>query len=353
MVSFLFRFPIVMLLCTTTLSYQVSTAQAQMALTPSEINISGGLAWNGDDSLIAVGTTDGLWLHDSETLSVVGQVAIGETIHALDTTTFDHRIAIGTADGRVEVWDLDLQQQLLEIVVSADEHPRGPVYFIDLSPDGLYLTTDMFGNPGRVWNAITGELILEIPNIAFGMTWNPSSDQFVAEVEDGGIDGIWTIEGDFVRSLSDGDILHFALVWSPNGEWIAGGYREQLDVLNANTGELAFSTEAITRPHRGNIEAIAWNPTSRLFALHAYQAEGLTSLPNVIQIWSVEDFTITHELEGIRFVELGLRSMAWNHSGDRFAAVSGDGYLYVWDAETFELLNEYDGYASLNIDTDS
>jgi WD40 repeat protein len=266
-------------------------------------------------------------------------------VYGLDISMIDDRVAIGTGDGTVEIWDLALQTQLLDVIVTDADPVIGAVRFVDWSPDGSLLATNVGGRPGLIWDSATGAVILEFPNLAFGMTWSPTSDEFVAEIEFGGGVGIWNIRDERLRTLQDGDGL-FSPQWSPDGNLIVGDYREQLYVWKADTGEVAFSSEAIVRPRRGNIEAIAWHPNSRYFALHTAQREGSTFLPNIIQIWSVEDFTIVYELEGIRSVEFGLRSVAWSHSGDRFAAVSGDGHLYVWDAETFELLNEYDGYGS-------
>lgn len=351
MVSTSCRFLFVILLCLTALSYQAATAQAQISSDPAEASIYGGLVWSADDSLLAVGTDDGLWLHDSADLSLVGQIADGETVFALDISGIDDRIAIGTDDGIVEIWDLDTQTQLLEVVVVGDDYTRGPVRFLDWHSNGSLITSHAWGSPGRIWDAATEDVILEFPNVAFGMNWSPSGDEFVAVIENAGDSGIWSIRGELLRTFPDVE-GPLAAEWSPDGNLIvAADQMEQLYVLSAETGEVVFSTRVIVRPRRGSFEAIAWHPDSRLFAIHAFQRDGTTPLPSFIQIWSVEDFTLIHELEGVQFVEFGLRSIAWSHSGDRFAAVSGDGHLYVWDAETFALLNEYNGYSSLHDDS--
>jgi WD40 repeat protein len=344
MVSLSFRLSFVIFLCTAALAYQSAPAQAQISSDPAEASIYGGLAWSADDSLIAVGTDDGLWLHDSSDLSLLGHIAAGETVYSLDISGIDDRIAIGTDDGIVEIWDLVSQTQLIEVVVVADNYTRSPVRFLDWSPDGSLITSHAWGSPGRIWDAATEEVILEFPNVAFGMNWSPSGDEFVAVIENAGDSGIWSIRGELLRTFPDIE-GPLAAEWSPDGNWIvAADQTEQLYVVSSETGELVFSTEVIAHPLQGSFESIAWHPDSRLFAIHAFQRDGITPLPNFIQIWSVEDFTLVHELEGIQSVELGFRSIAWSHRGDRFAAISGDGYLYVWDAETFELLHEYDGY---------
>lgn len=342
--SISFRLFIMALLCTAAFSSPAATAQAQISSDPADISIYGGLAWSADDSLIAVGTDDGLWLHDTSDLSLLGHIAAGETVYSLDISGIDDRIAIGTDDGIVEIWDLESQTQLVEVVVVGDDYTRSPVRFLDWSPDGSLITSHAWGSPGRIWDAATGQILLEFPGVAFGMNWSPAVDEFVAAIENAGASGIWNTDGEFMRPFQ-GVAGPLATEWSPDGAWIvAADQTEQLYVLGADTGELVFSTEVIAHPLQGSFESIAWHPDSQLFAIHVTQRDGVMPLPNFIQIWSVEDFTLIHEFEKIRFVELGLRSIAWSHSGDRFAAISGDGHLYVWDAEIFELLDEYDGY---------
>jgi WD40 repeat protein len=345
MVSLSFRLSFVSFLCTAALAYQSAPAQAQISSDPAEASISGDLVWSTDDSLIAVGTDDGLWLHDSSDLSLLGHIAAGETVYSPDISGIDDRIAMGMDNGIVEIWDLKSQTQLVEVVVVADNYTRSPVRFLDWSPNGSLITSHAWGSPGRIWDAATGQVILEFPNVIYEMNWSPAGDEFVAVIEDAGDFGIWNTDGELLRILQDVSVASNT-AWSPDGTWIAGGFREQLYVWRADTGELTFETEAILRPSRGHITAIAWHPNSQFFASHDHRRIGLTELPDFIQIWSVEDFSLVHEMEvqSRPFVDLGQKSIAWSHSGDRFAAVSGDGHLYMWDAETFELLEAYDGY---------
>ncbi len=77
--------------------------------------------------------------------------------------TRDSRVvAAGTADGRIELWDLN-DMRLLRTHVNQPPGPGAEVYFLALSRDDRFLATGSSNNLVKIWDLGTGALVGELP----------------------------------------------------------------------------------------------------------------------------------------------------------------------------------------------
>lgn len=74
--------------------------------------IFGGLAWSPDGDVLAVGTSDGIWLHAVDDLSVIAQFTAHSAISSLDWSPDGKRLISGNSAGVVQVWDAETGMSL-------------------------------------------------------------------------------------------------------------------------------------------------------------------------------------------------------------------------------------------------
>jgi len=127
--------------------------------------LRGPVAFSGDGHRIAVATCT--YPNPSSTASVI-DVVTGDRIfatpygscgHAADLDPLGERLAVTTEDevNNVSVWDLSTGQVVAQMT---DLMPMGGV--VRFSPDGARLLTTGRDGFGRIWDASSGELLLEL-----------------------------------------------------------------------------------------------------------------------------------------------------------------------------------------------
>lgn len=299
-------------------------------------HIQSGIAWINDDTWIAVATDRGVALHNAQDLEERDWLTLDTDIRALAASASSHQIALGIG-GEIQVWDAAAK----EFLYSLDSFDRSVRFFLSWSPNDEWIAAATFREPAQIWNTVTRELHAQILDVEYQLQWSATSREVVGFDVAHAYAGIWSIDGELIRILpAPGDLLS----WSPDGRLIVGSSRDRLTIWNVETGQNDLSLEVVDSPRGGLIDSIAWHPSARYFAIHVPLWEGLEPLPGVIQIWSVDTLEPVFELSGIATSDLIPNTMAWNRAGDRFAALSGDGRLLLWEANAYTLVDEFDGY---------
>src|SRR5574337_1054738 len=80
-------------------------------ITTDEVAINGGLAWSPDGTMLAVGTREGVWIHDAHDLHVLGHFAENLQVTSLDWSSQTNQIVIGSENGDVELWEINSQHR--------------------------------------------------------------------------------------------------------------------------------------------------------------------------------------------------------------------------------------------------
>ncbi|MBT3271253.1 hypothetical protein HN371_29210, partial [Candidatus Poribacteria bacterium] len=132
------------------------------------------------------------------------------------------------------------------------------------------------------------------------------------------------------RALSVRSDDAYALVWSPDGRYIAsGGEDKVLRVWDAQTGE----SHAQLDGHSGYIHSVSWSPDGRLVASAGED--------RVVRVWDAQAGQEHRQLIG----QSGCAySVSWSPDGRLIASAGADEVVRVWNAETAEPQRQLQGH---------
>lgn len=325
----------------------------------------GGLDWSSDGRYIAVGTSHGAHIHNSDDLSLntvfgdgyVGGLAWSKSglklaysqdaenqIVVQDLENGDKvdlvyperpgdqaflassiawspgngSVAAGGARWQIVVWDVESRRIYTEISVFPLD-PSG-ITQIDWRPGGVDIMSGSISNGIAIWNFYTGYLIDFMWN-TYGSNsparWNSDGNMIAAG--DNPIN-VWKVKPDRQHTAWDelgGELAHrleynldrlFGLSWHPDSTKLAFVFSHS---ESGNLPEPDFSRDG----------ALIWDISS----------DSTVLLPGVF----ITEMTRTHKV------------IEWSPDGSRLAAISSDGRIVIWDAHTFEVAAEYAGYRSI------
>ncbi|MEM6961089.1 MAG: WD40 repeat domain-containing protein, partial [Myxococcota bacterium] len=116
--------------------------------------------------------------------------------------------------------------------------------------------------------------------------------------------------------------------WSPNGRFIAGGHYNDMRVVDASNGDIAYDQRTQPPQDSRPVEfngVRSWSPDSGFIA--AACRDRISGQARV-QVWRVADsgsLSFVHSLS----VGCNIEAMAWNPQGTHLALLDHDGYLHV------------------------
>lgn len=319
------------------------TVEADTNLSDEPPWISGGLAWSPDGNTLAVGTSNGVWLHDATQADLPAIKHLNEQryVFVVDWHPKNDRVASGNIDGLIEIWDAQNGERIITL-----EEREDSVKSLKWSPDGSLLASS-YAQTGtvRIWNADTGAAILVMKEISrplwiLLLDWKPDGKEIAVRVlqEDGGKIKIFdALTG--IEKLSWGNKYETsALKWSPDGSFLVsgGGIGGVIRLWDVATGQLVQTFDGDSYV----ADMLAWSPDSMLLASNGHDQK--------IRIWDVKSGEQIAEFSGaVRSEAFHGNTLAWSPDGDKLAATSDDGKIYVWDSKTYEVVAVYTGYKSL------
>jgi WD40 repeat protein len=87
-----------------------------------------------------------------------------QTATCVTASVETHRLASGSWDGTIRIWDSDRRTAVSTIKASERRHGVG-VLALTFSPDGKRIASGTFGEPVKIWEVETGEKLLELGEI--------------------------------------------------------------------------------------------------------------------------------------------------------------------------------------------
>ncbi len=292
---------------------------------------------------MAVGTSEGIWLHKAEDLTPLRQLTEEPYVTALNWSPDGKTIAASDNDGLIHLWDVETAENVLEL----RGHVR-VVTSVTWDPFGNLLASGSWDDTIRIWDTANGEVIqmIEIERGAttdYAITWSPDGEQFAAQGEEG--ISIWDADTGVLRSSWPYNYETSVVKWSPDGRIIAAGrFGGEVDLWDAATGEHLNTFIA----DNYSVEALAWNPTSTLLASNGFFPSGEVG-DGRLRIWDVRMGELIADVPGA-VMGAGAyytNALAWSPDGSRLASTSDDGKIYVWDTENYEVIALYEGYSSI------
>lgn len=304
------------------------------------------LLYSPDGKMLAVASTNGIWLYDTETYHELkllpiplnnSYYSLGPDIEKI-TFSVDGQTLVGVTEQGA------LQSSLLIWNVNTEECK---IYELDskvsFSPDGQKLTIGK-QEPIELWQApnnTTEEPLKEDDNeeekvkIAFnpdGKTYATTDDQYGFSIRDTQTHKQKKRIDDTLHPVFSGEII-----LSPDGKLIAMlRYKSPIHVWDTNTGQLKFTLieHPMTRlPNHVHMhynqpfvfEGVAFSPDGNIIACG--------SMDGPIRLWDLNNGKLTKRLNGH---DSFVNSMVFNRDGKFLATGSDDGFILVWNTETWE-----------------
>jgi WD40 repeat protein len=238
------------------------------------------------------------------------------------------RIASGSSDGTVRVWDSITGQTLAEL----KGDPAG-VMSVAFSPDGTRLATGTWDGASKVWDVTTGQAVLTFegnPRGVSHMAYSPDGTRLATAGSDAVI-RMW----DPATGRKVGELVGHvgAVSWvaiSPDGTRLATTSADQTcRVWDAATGrtliELKGNTDWLT--------SVTFSPDGHRLATACWDGKA--------RVWDVATGRPLVELSGHAH---GLTEVTFSPDGHQLATASADQTVRVWDATTGRSLVELTGH---------
>jgi WD40 repeat protein len=209
-----------------------------------------------------------------------------------------------------------------EIILPGEESVFGPVWTVD----GSIISAGTPSGNILLWNIPSGSLFTQlIGNSGFSpAAWSLPDGRRFARLDDADNvvlfnTAIWEVEQVMEASTRPPQ----RLLWSPDGKWLAGVDWENVTVWNVENGEIIFRKPTLSS------NALDFSPDGSRLVVAAGDDGSL------MQIWEVHAGQLVQVMQTSGWIT----SLDWNASsnGEHIAVAQG-GWAEVWDVETGEKL---------------
>ena len=293
------------------------------------------IKFSPDGQLLAVATSVGIWLYDTETYTPRNLIAADKGgITAIAFSADSRRLAGGSGHYTLSVWNAR-SGKLLKTFGLEKSNPEAvwepmSVASVAFSPDGSKLMSfARYEDTLRVWDVRTGNLLKTFRDRtapANSAAFSPNGQTLALGCGDWefGSVNLWNAEtGEHREILGVGQVI--AIVFSPDSRTLGAvtGYDyddRDLYVWDVHTEKRLHKLIGHTR----SIYALA-------FSANGLIATGGSKGDRMLRMWDTRTGDLLKTFKG--HTDL-VRALAFSPNGDTLASASSDNTLRLWDAET-------------------
>ncbi|KAF7364764.1 hypothetical protein MVEN_00346300 [Mycena venus] len=236
-------------------------------------------------------------------------------------------IASGSVDSTICVWDARTGEAIMEPI----QGHTSVVSSVAFSPDGAYIASGSWDHTICVWDARTGKAVMEPiqghTDCVQAVAFSPDGAYIVSGSDDNTI-GMWDARtGKAIMEPIQGHTDKvLSVAFSPDGAFIASGSKDNtIHVWDARTGK------AVMEPIQGHtdfVQSVAFSPDGTCIASG--------SDDETICVWDAR--TGEAIMKPIQGHTDWVRSVAFSPDGVHIVSGSDDKTICVWDARTGEAI---------------
>ena len=311
----------------------------------------GGMQYSPDGQLLAVASSIGVWLYDTETYQERALLTGHTEIVTSVCFSADGRIlASGSGDGTIKLWDVatDTLQRTLTSLGSF-------VMSVRFSPDGQTLASASAGEDWgyviELWDVTTGSLRRFLspkdPSEALSMDFSPDGQTLASGYMDDEM-RLWDVAtGDLQQTFSEHTERRYhvrfdSVRFSPDGQTLAsasqvvtrqGGHKiYKIRLWNVTSGE---PVKMLTIGGVDAVSSVSWSADGQTLARG--------NLDGTIRLW---DAARGEPVKMLIAHTDAVTNMCWSADGQRLASASRDGTIRLWDVATGAPRHTFTGHTS-------
>ena len=238
------------------------------------------------------------------------------------------RLASGSQDHTVKVWDASTGQELLTLNGHTDT-----VWGVAFSPDGQRLASASDDQTVKVWDASTGQEFLTFTghtDRVWGVAYSPDGRRLASASLDGTVK-VWDASTgvEFLTLKGHTDIVS-GVAYSPDGRRIASASLDRtVKVWDASTGQELLTLNG----HADGVWGVTYSPDGRRLAS--------ASQDQTVKLW---DASTGQELLTLKGHMQRVRGVAYSPDGRRLVSASEDQSVKLWDTSTGQELLTLKGH---------
>ncbi|KAK9844067.1 hypothetical protein WJX81_003500 [Elliptochloris bilobata] len=282
------------------------------------------LDWNGDGSLLATGSYDGLariWSRDGELRNTL--CAHKGPIFSLKWNRKGSLLLSGSVDKTAIIWDGrtgEVKQQFeFHTAPTLDVDWRDNTSFATCSTDKLiYVCRLGLSEPQKSLQGHSDEVN--------AIKWDPQG-KLLASCSDDHTAKIWAVDRDapLVHDLTAHTKEIYTIKWSPTGPstanpgqrlmLVSASFDTSIRLWDAETGQCIFALTRHTQP----VYSVAFSPSGQLLASGSFDKS--------LHVWSVRDGSLVSTYKGAG----GIFEVCWARDGEHVAACFSNKVVAVLD----------------------
>jgi WD40 repeat protein/tRNA A-37 threonylcarbamoyl transferase component Bud32 len=275
------------------------------------------IAWSPNDSFLAVASSTGIYLYDSQTLREVNFIKTEAWVWSVAFSPDGEILASVLSDETVRLWRVS-DGKLLDIFKG---HTDG-ISSVAFSPDGETVASGSYDHTVKLWSVSSGSLLRTLNghnSSVWSVAFSPdghilasgSYDKTVRlwQVSDGSLMQILTGHGDGIASIA----------FSPDGETLASGSsgrnENSLRLWRISDGSLL----RIFDEKMSNVVSVTFSPDGDFLASGSYDGK--------VRLWRVSDGSLLREMAAPYDYISGV---AFSPDGEVLASETDDDRVRLW-----------------------